>query len=696
MDFPIFHLDGMGNRMLIAIVGILHVTINHALAVGAMPLITLMAWHGRRSGLIEWDRFAHRMLKACFIITTTVGALTGVGIWFSVSLVNPAAIASLIRVFFWAWFTEWLVFVTEVCLILAFYMTWPKNPLTEGRKNLVVGVALSVFSWITMALIVAILGFMMDPGAWEVGMPLLTAIFNPIYLPQLAFRTTLAMVEAGLFAWLFASFTTEPGEFRSSVIRFAAKWITVWALPLLAGALWYGSVVPQAMAENVGVAIGTQRFADWAPGLLILTGICTAVIFAAGIVGIVRPEKLPRLALAVPFLLSLVLMGEFERVREFIRKPYVIADYMYANGLREKDVPLYQRDGLLTYATYCSTREIFPQNRLEAGRDVFRLACSRCHTTQGMNGVTTKFTTLLGEKAWDAEKMAAYIRNIHGARPFMPPFPGNEAEASALAEFIISHRKGGDRLSGDQSAGVQVPRSYEPFERTLLWCRALQDEGSAVGDRQQALAALSKLGDEGANAEVTTWLTTLERKTAPRELELDILDAAKGSRDGKLKSRASRLEQQLDADKSVERHRLSLAGGNALRGAELFQTKTCVACHKVDGVGAEVGPDLSKIAEKRDRAYLLESVVAPAAKIAEGYEAVTILRDDGTEVGGILKSRTAKEVVLKTPAGQELRIPVAEIDEEARGKTLMPLDIVKTLSRAELRDLVEYLSQRRS
>jgi hypothetical protein len=44
MDFPIFHLDLMGNRGLIAVIAILHVLINHGLAVGMMPLIAAMEW----------------------------------------------------------------------------------------------------------------------------------------------------------------------------------------------------------------------------------------------------------------------------------------------------------------------------------------------------------------------------------------------------------------------------------------------------------------------------------------------------------------------------------------------------------------------------------------------------------------------------------------------------------------------------
>ena len=95
MDFPIFHLDLLGNRMLIAITAIIHVLINHPLAVGAYPLITLLEWWGLRKGEPAWDKLAYRIVFIVFIITTTVGALTGVGIWLTTSLVAPFAIGSL-------------------------------------------------------------------------------------------------------------------------------------------------------------------------------------------------------------------------------------------------------------------------------------------------------------------------------------------------------------------------------------------------------------------------------------------------------------------------------------------------------------------------------------------------------------------------------------------------------------------------
>ena len=140
MDFPIFHLDFAGNRLLIAGIAVLHVAINHALAVGAMPLVTMMELHGLRHGRPDWDRLAYRTLAVCFIITTSVGALTGVGIWFATSLVNPAAIGSLTRVFFGAWFAEWIVFCLEVVAIMTYFLTWKHMGQRHKRAHIALGV----------------------------------------------------------------------------------------------------------------------------------------------------------------------------------------------------------------------------------------------------------------------------------------------------------------------------------------------------------------------------------------------------------------------------------------------------------------------------------------------------------------------------------------------------------------------------
>ena len=468
MDFPVFHLDFLGNRMLVALIAVLHVFINHSLAVGAMPLVTLLEWWGHHTRDETVDRLAYRILTVCFIVTTTVGALTGVGIWLSTSLVNPYAIGSLIRVFFWAWFVEWLVFVAEVVCIMVYYLTW-KRMHANKRAHVAIGALLSAFSWITMAIITAILGFMMDPGSWMTEESFLSGVFNPIYLPQLAFRTPVAMVAAGLLALFLAYFFTRDDlGLRRRTVRVLSIWSIAWLPFAAAGALWYRSVIPQWMTANVPVAIGTQRFAEWYGQLLVSMAVMVAVVLVVALAGAVAPRLLPRAALLVPFVATLVLLGSFERVREFIRKPYVIGGYMYANGIRVDDYPLLQEEGLLEHATYTTVRTVTDTNRVDSGRAVFRIACTRCHTAGGVNSVTDRLHDLYGDAPWDRDTIKYYVLGMHTARPYMPPFPGTDTEAGALADFLLDLRRRRAPLVGAQGGGSGVTTVEPPAEMTVV------------------------------------------------------------------------------------------------------------------------------------------------------------------------------------------------------------------------------------
>jgi hypothetical protein len=458
VDFPVFHSDFFGNRMLIAVIGVLHVIVNHSLAVGAAPLITALEWRAFRQGSEAGDKLAYKILRVCFVITTSVGALTGVGIWFSAALINPAAIGSLIRVFFMAWLTEWVIFVIEVCLILAYYLSWNTWGHRYKRLHIALGGLLTVSSWLTMAIIVAILGFMMVSGQWGAERSFLSAVLNPIYLPQLAFRTPLAMAAAGLFTLFLIPFlTARTDPIRPAAIRFVSAWTLVWVPLCVLGGWWYWDVIPAWMQQLHPVALTTMGFGDWYRQVLIVLGISSGVVLGVALWGVCFPRWLPRWCLVAPFLLLVGLFGAYERVREFIRKPYVIHEYLYANGIRAADYPLLQEQGILRHATYVTHREITAENRFACGQDVFRLTCTRCHTTRGVNGVVQKFEKLYGGDPWNREDVKLTIRTMHVSRPYMPPFPGNEAELDALSHYVCGQQTFPTPLPGDQVAGVGLP-----------------------------------------------------------------------------------------------------------------------------------------------------------------------------------------------------------------------------------------------
>lgn len=466
MDFPLFHLDFMGNRMLVAIIAIIHVIINHALAVGFIPLVTFLEFRGYQiqkynseKGKV-WDENTRKLLFFAFIITTSLGALTGVGIWFATSLANPASIGSLIRIFYFVWLIEWVVFVLEVIFIMIYYLTWQSSnkSVRNKKRHIIFGAWLSFFSFLTMAIIVGILGFMMDPGGWEERKTLFSGFVNPLYFPQLIFRAPVAMMMAGCVALLATMFFLQKeNQWRPGILRHISFWILLWMPVAVVGAFTYYWYIPRSMIGNLPVAMATQQFQDWYDSLITVIIGVSAIGFAIGILGVFAPRRLPKYLLIIPVLASFLFLGTFERVREFIRKPYVIGDYMYANGILKEEYPLYQQTGLLKNTPYSSIKEITEENKTEAGEAVFNLTCTRCHTTHGINSVVRNFELMYGEeKPLVADAMKAYMKNMHNIRYYMPPFPGNDEELEALAFYIIQQQSRPQKMEGAQIKGVDV------------------------------------------------------------------------------------------------------------------------------------------------------------------------------------------------------------------------------------------------
>ena len=467
MDFPSFYMDHLaGGRLIIGLIASLHVLINHPLAVGVYPLLTWMEWWAHKNNRPDIDQLAYKITFIVFIVTTTVGAMTGVGIWLSTSLFAPFAIGSLLRVFFWGWFAEWLVFISEVGLILWWFLTWKKADTPEKkRRHIKIGVALSIMSWLTMALIVAVLGFMMKPGEWNQTRAFWDAMTNPLYAPQLGFRTFIALMMGAVFVWFATFFFTKKkgrfnednGRLRSWVVYRMSHVVLVSLLGTYLFGTWYWGRIPDTMKANSSVALLTQEFMNWHGQFQSLLGWTILVFAAIGLGGLGGSSLIPRWALLIPSLMGIWLLGHFERAREFMRKPWVIGEYMYSNGVHKDELAFLQSEGLLKHATYAKHREVTEANKIECGKDVFMLACSRCHSTTGLNGVIEKFTAMYGaDKAWDSNGMVLFIQGMHQTRTFMPPFPGNDKEAEALVAFIQQVRATRESLPGAQSAGVVV------------------------------------------------------------------------------------------------------------------------------------------------------------------------------------------------------------------------------------------------
>jgi quinoprotein glucose dehydrogenase len=244
-----------------------------------------------------------------------------------------------------------------------------------------------------------------------------------------------------------------------------------------------------------------------------------------------------------------------------------------------------------------------------------------------------------------------------------------------------------------RNAGRRVLAKRQPREAIAALRQAL-DKGEVV-EQQTALTLLGELKEADADGLLSHWLDRLLAGKAQPAVHLELLQAAERRTAPEIKQKLAKFEASRRKDDSIAPYRESLAGGNARAGREIFLNKTevaCLRCHKVRGQGGEVGPDLTGIGAKQTREYLLESIVDPNKQIAKGFETVVLGLKDGTTVSGIVKEEDANRIRLITPEANYVTVAKKDIEIRETGKSAMPEDVIKHLSKSDLRDLVEFLA----
>lgn len=247
-----------------------------------------------------------------------------------------------------------------------------------------------------------------------------------------------------------------------------------------------------------------------------------------------------------------------------------------------------------------------------------------------------------------------------------------------------------------RSEGRRILAQVRPDDAIAVLAKALTT--GTVIDQQGAFRTLATIKGPKADTVLADWLDRLLAGKVALPVQLDLLEAAQAHSQENIKRRLASFEAARPKTDPLAPYRETLAGGDAEAGRRIFFTKaavSCTRCHKVNGSGGEVGPDLSKVGAQHPRDYLLESIVLPNKQIAKGFETVVLTTSRGKVVSGVLKSEDAHEVRLISAEGTILVVPKNEIDERTTGKSAMPEDVIKYLSKDELRDLIEFLAESR-
>jgi putative membrane-bound dehydrogenase-like protein len=132
--------------------------------------------------------------------------------------------------------------------------------------------------------------------------------------------------------------------------------------------------------------------------------------------------------------------------------------------------------------------------------------------------------------------------------------------------------------------------------------------------------------------------------------------------------------------------------GDAGRGAQLFARQGCIACHTVSQNEALKGPLLAGIAARYSRPELIESILKPSAKIAQGFETQFFVLDSGKVVDGFVVRESGEQIEVRGANAQTNLIAKSEIDERGRRElSIMPTGLADPLTPADLASLLAYL-----
>jgi putative heme-binding domain-containing protein len=295
----------------------------------------------------------------------------------------------------------------------------------------------------------------------------------------------------------------------------------------------------------------------------------------------------------------------------------------------------------------------------------------------------------------------------------------------ALVPLAAGERAGGE---SQRQAILALAAIGSPDAKAAIESLCAAERPEAL--RRQAIAALGRLDLAGASSRAAEVLAAASADTVPTAM----LDALLDRRDGPTRLAAALASKPPSADvaKLVLRHLYAsgrtepavaevltkaagvtanaapptqeeivklaaevVAKGDPVRGEAVFRRAdiACMKCHAVAKAGGAIGPELSAVGSISPPEYIVASILTPDASIKEAYVTRSVLTASGEVHTGILVDRDELRLRLRDATGKVITIPVADIDEEFEGKSLMPKGLTAFLTEQEFLDLARFVSE---
>ena len=345
-------------------------------------------------------------------------------------------------------------------------------------------------------------------------------------------------------------------------------------------------------------------------------------------------------------------------------------------------------------------------------RSYLQTNCSHCH--QFNAGGTANIA--LGFEVPLAETKTVGIRPIQGTFGISGALIIAPGDPAGSVLYYRTSKLGGGRMPRVGSNQVderatrmihdwiaRMPRAADPAGPAGKVAAADREaieslrrgHGSLPGRRREAVEHLA-----GTTRGALSLLGLIDRGEGPQDLKREVAAIARTSPHVEVRDLFERFipvdERVKRLGDVIDRASVLALSGDAVRGRAVFTTNTaaaCKTCHKVGDVGETVGPDLTKVGTKYNKAGLLEQILEPSKTIDPAFTAFLCETKDGRVVSGLAVEKSATAIVLKDAQGKTVRLMNAEVERMVpQSRSLMPELLLRDMTAQQVADLLEFLA----
>ena len=438
--YPLFYFPDIGSAWLMGITGTIHILASHT-SIGAALLFAFLSHKAYKENRTDLYGYMKKYGMFLLVFSYVVGSITGPGIWYTATAASPRGISALIHNFVWVWATEWVFFIVEVIGVFALVYFIDR---IDRKTHLKLTYMFALASLGTLFLIIGIISFMMWPGteAFYATGSASDAFFGVNTFPHMFLRIGFMILMSAVVGFVISS-SLKDMELRTELTRKLAVIGMIGGFATMVGFMWYINTMPETAHTLLGIYL---------PDIL-TTRIVIIVVFTLYLLLAFAVPRAVNRPFAVTMLVVVGLIGLWpgEKLRESMRKPYVAGQYVYSNQIIARDVPgkgikseveTVAQKGLLKVNPWIPERlrTITPENRLEAGELLTKLACSNCHSLEKVGIYRPLIAKFLGQ---DEQMIEEFLKNVlgEGAIPYMPKIKLPDDETKAIAAWIATQVK---------------------------------------------------------------------------------------------------------------------------------------------------------------------------------------------------------------------------------------------------------------